>query len=73
MRLYRNRQGLTKGKAKEKAKNKKTAKNPGHRTRPQLMREMLELVASWLPERQFLFVGDSLYSGESVSCPTTWT
>jgi hypothetical protein len=27
---------------------------------------MLELVASWFPDRQFLFVGDSLYTGESV-------
>jgi len=30
------------------------------------MREMLTLVASWFPERRFLFVADSLYTGESV-------
>lgn len=30
------------------------------------MRQMLKLVASWFPERRFLFVGDSLYTGESV-------
>ncbi len=30
------------------------------------MREMLKLVASWFPDRQFLFVADSLYTGESV-------
>lgn len=102
MRLYRNKQGLTKGKAKgqaagnqrkpapsskrqkkqakraqrksrrtaaRQAKNrpnqKKTSVSP-HRTRPELMREMLQLVASWFPERRFLFVGDSLYTGESV-------
>ncbi len=64
MRLYRNRQGLTKGKKKKLTKPK--AKNPKHRTRPELMREMLKLVAGWFPERQFLFVGDSLYTGESV-------
>lgn len=64
MRLYRNRQGLTKGKKKKRAKSK--AKNPKHRTRPELMREMLKLVAGWFPQRQFLFVGDSLYTGESV-------
>jgi hypothetical protein len=97
MRLYRNKQGVTKGKggSKKKAspstkrqkkqvkradrKRRKTAarqrhstkkgKNTGvstHVTRPELMRQMLELVASWFPERQFLFVADSLYTGESV-------
>jgi hypothetical protein len=64
MRLYRNRQGLTKGKKKKPQKS--PAKNPDHRTRPELMREMLQNVADWFPERQFLFVGDSLYTGESV-------
>ena len=106
MRLYRNRQGVTKDKSKAKTKAKakkgsqspsktktdpqkradkkdrtqtaakheaqkaqkaaKTKGNPGHRTRPELMREMLELVAGWFPHRRFLFVGDSLYTGESV-------
>jgi hypothetical protein len=37
-----------------------------HFTRPELMREMLQLVASWFPDRRFLFVADSLYTGESV-------
>lgn len=64
MRLYRNRQGVTKGK-KKKSKAAQT-KNPDHRTRPELMREMLEKVAEWFPERRFLFVGDSLYTGASV-------
>jgi hypothetical protein len=78
MRLYRNRQGLTKGKKKQpqgkknqpkgkkKPPQKSPAKNPNHRTRPELMREMLQLVAGWFPQRRFLFVGDSLYTGESV-------
>jgi hypothetical protein len=104
MRLYRNRQGVTKGKAKQKGGSKKKAapstkrkkkqakwtqrkkrkvaarkrqttndtkkcKNTSvstHVTRPELMREMLILVASWFPQRKFLFVADSLYTGESV-------
>jgi hypothetical protein len=98
MRLYRNRQGVTKGKNKQKAGSKKKAapsakrlkkqakrtarkqrrsatrrqkqsaaplKNK-HFTRPELMREMLQLVASWFPDRRFQFVADSLYTGESV-------
>ena len=101
MRLYRNKQGLTKGKAKQKSGSKKKAapstkrrkkqvkrverkkrkvatrkqkntKNPkktsapAHVTRPELMRQMLILLASWFPERKFLFVADSLYTGQSV-------
>jgi hypothetical protein len=100
MRLYRNRQGLTKGKNKRSSKGqkkkapstkrqKKVAKRAArkqrrvaarrrsarkntktlgnkHVTRPELMREMLQLVASWFPHRNFLFVADSLYTGESV-------
>jgi len=101
MRLYRNKQGVTKGKAKQKGGSKKKAasstkrgrkqakpaqrkkrkvaarkrKNTNNRkntsvsthvTRPELMRRMLILVASWFPDRQFLFVADSLYTGESV-------
>ena len=94
MRLYRNKQGLVKGKnkvntkrdpsrakaaskkakqaaaAKQKATVKaqavhKKAKNPG-KTRPKLMAEMLALVASWFPDRKFILVVDSLYSGKSV-------
>lgn len=100
MRLYRNKQGVTKGKAKlkggtkqkpapstkrqkkqaqraqrkkraaaarrKKAANREKTSDLTHRTRPELMREMLQLVASWFPERRFLFVADSLYTGESV-------
>jgi hypothetical protein len=94
MRLYRNRQGLTKGKrkatkkrsarqvkaaskqAKQAAKAKKKAAanakemhraDPkAHKTRPELMAEMIALVAAWFPERQFILVVDSLYSGKSV-------
>jgi hypothetical protein len=94
MRLYRNRQGLTKGKNKTPKKttasqkqaaskknkqaaakkkqskqsaerNRQGSKTP-HKTRPELMAEMLALVAAWFPERQFLLLVDSLYSGKSV-------
>lgn len=94
MRLYRNQQGLVKGKNKVKtkrnssrikaaskkarqaaqakkkaaAKAKKVHKKDGkpRRTRPELMAEMIALVASWFPDRKFILVVDSLYSGKSV-------
>jgi len=94
MRLYRNRQGLTKGKnkkskkisasqkkaaskhnkqvAEKKQQSKRTSektrqgsKTP-HKTRPELMAEMIAMVAAWFPDRRFLLVVDSLYSGKSV-------
>ena len=94
MRLYRNKQGLVKGKNKVKkkrnakrtkaaskksgaaAKAKKKAarkaqvvhKSDGstRKTRSELMSEMLALVAAWFPDRKFVLVVDSLYSGKSV-------
>lgn len=94
MRLYRNKQGLAKGKNKAKTKHSssrtkaaskkakqaaaakqkaaakakavhKKDKCPG-KTRPELMAEMIALVASWFPDRKFILVVDSLYSGNSV-------
>ena len=38
----------------------------GHRTKLQLAREMLELVASWLPQRQLVTVADSFYMGKNL-------
>jgi len=94
MRLYRNRQGLTKG--KKKAKKKERSKAPAkastnakraaaakkkaaanakanrkrdakpHKTRPELMAEMIAMVAAWFPDRNFILVVDSLYSGKSI-------
>jgi hypothetical protein len=60
-RLYRNRQGLTKGR-----KGRKPPPDPKHRTRPELALEMLRLLAGWFPQRQFLVSGDSAYGGRSV-------
>ena len=94
MRLYRNKQGLTKGKRKSRKKptasqtraaskqakqaaaaKKKAAANAkknhkpdakAHKTRPELMAEMVAIVAAWFPDRKFILVVDSLYSGKSV-------
>jgi hypothetical protein len=65
MRLYRNRQGLTKGK-KRKPKAAKPKSNPNHRTRPQLAVELISLVATWFPQDDILVTGDSAYGGKSV-------
>ena len=66
-RLYRNRQGLTKGKKKPADKKAKKTKPPAdHRTRPQLAIELISLAASWFPGRDMLVTGDSAYGGNSV-------
>ena len=78
--LYRNRQGVTKGKAKALAKlskkerakqkreeaKKKRAADPSHRTRPELAVQTISLLAEWFPDRQFIVTGDSAYGGKSV-------
>jgi hypothetical protein len=65
MRLYRNRQGLTKGK-KTKTKAAKAKTDPNHRTRPQLAIELISLVAAWFPDDDILVTGDSAYGGKSI-------
>lgn len=65
MRLYRNRQGLTKGK-KTKAKSAKPKPDPNHRTRPQLAIELITLISTWFPDDDILISGDSAYGGKSV-------
>lgn len=64
-RLYRNRQGVTKGK-KGKGKSSKAKADANHRTRPQLAVELLSLVAAWFPQDDILVTGDSAYGGKSV-------
>jgi hypothetical protein len=64
-RLYRNRQGVTKGK-KGKGKSTKPKADPNHRTRPQLAVELISLVATWFPHDEILITGDSAYGGKSV-------
>lgn len=78
-RLYTNRQGLTKGKNKKASARKQAAKDgrvtkkrkwkrpaSHHRTRPELMVELLQLVASWFPDREIVLCADTLYAGKSV-------
>jgi hypothetical protein len=77
-RLYKNRQGLTKGKKKSKPADKSQDRNnahpkksrrpadPNHRTRPELLVELLTLFASWFPERDIVVTADSAYGGKSV-------
>jgi DDE superfamily endonuclease len=65
-RLYRNRQGLTKGKKKSADDKAKKARPPGYRTRPELAVELIRLVAAWFPERTLMVNGDSAYGGKSV-------
>jgi hypothetical protein len=60
-RLYKNRQGLTKGQ-----KGKKPKPDPNHRSRPQLALEMLQVFAAWFPGRQVLASADRAYGGQSV-------
>lgn len=62
MRLYRNRQGVTKGK-KSKTKAKR---DPNHRTRPELAVELINLAAGWFPNHDIIVTGDSAYGGRSV-------
>jgi hypothetical protein len=68
MRLYKNRQGLTKGKkGQAKAKNpKKRPPDPNHRTRPELAVELIRRFASLFPQRKMIVSGDSAYGGKSV-------
>jgi hypothetical protein len=66
-RLYRNRQGVTKGKKKAQGKKQpKPKRDPNHRTRPQLAVELISLAASWFPQRKLIVSGDSAYGGASV-------
>ena len=59
--LYRNRQGLTKGK-----KGPRSRHDPNHRTRPELALELITLVAQWFPNDEILVTGDSAYGGKSI-------
>jgi hypothetical protein len=63
-RLYRNRQGLTKGK-KSRGKATKIKHDPNHRTRPELALELIKLVARWFRNDEIILTGDSAYGGKS--------
>jgi hypothetical protein len=80
-RLYVNGQGLAKGTKKSKLTKKQRPQghgttptkkkkwrpaDPNHRTRPELLVELLQLVAGWFPQRQFVVCADNGYAGKSV-------
>jgi DDE superfamily endonuclease len=65
MRLYRNRQGVTKGK-KSHTRSSKLKPDPDHRTRPELALELINLVAGWFPRDELMLTGDSAYGGHSI-------
>jgi DDE superfamily endonuclease len=47
--------------------SKKDKNNPKeHRTKPELARDLVALLASWLPGRQLIAVGDSAYIGKKL-------
>jgi hypothetical protein len=71
IRLYKDRQGLTKGKRGPRAEAKggerpKRPPDPNHRTRPELAVELIGRFARWFPGRKVLVSGDSAYGGKSV-------
>jgi len=65
-RLYRNHQGLTKGKKGKKGGAKTKKPKADHRTRPELALELIQLVAGWFPNDEIVVTGDSAYGGASV-------
>jgi DDE superfamily endonuclease len=68
MRLYKNRQGRTKGtRGQSRVKTgKRPPPNPNHRTRPELAVELIERFARLFPRRAIVVSGDSAYGGRSV-------
>ena len=67
-RLYRKKsKKRPPGRPKGERKSTGSATPDEYRTRPELAVKMLEIVAEWLNGRRFRVVGDSEYSGKSVS------
>jgi hypothetical protein len=68
VRLYKNRQGLTKGKKGQAGgkRGKKRAPDPNHRTRPELAVALIDRFANLFPRRQVVVSGDSAYGGKGV-------
>lgn len=67
-RLYKNRQGLTKGKKGRKSAKKapRPEPDPNHRTRPELALELIHLAAGCVPNDELIVTGDSAYGGASI-------
>jgi hypothetical protein len=73
LRLYKNRQGATKGRGKKTAtpgrEGAKATPDPDHRTRPELAVELIRGFAERFPGRKAVVSGDSAYGGKSVLQP----
>jgi hypothetical protein len=70
VRMYRKRQTnqLAPGKGgKLERKQTGQATATQYRTRPELALEMIQIVASWVPDRLLRILGDSEYAGRSIS------
>ena len=70
VRMYRKRQTAQRapgkgGKLERKQTGQATASQ--YRTRPELALEMIQSVASWIPQRTLRVLGDSEYAGQSIS------
>lgn len=68
--LYRKRKKnkLARGKGgKLERKQVGEASRQQYRTRPQSALEMIQLLASWVPQRKLRILGDSEYAGQSIS------
>jgi hypothetical protein len=70
VRMYRKRHTARRapgkgGKLECKQTGQATAKQ--YRTRPELALEMIQIVASWIPQRTLRVLGDSEYAGRSIS------
>ena len=70
VRMYRKRQTNQRapgkgGKLERKQTGQATAMQ--YRTRPELALEMIQMVASWIPDRLLRLFGDSEYAGQSIS------
>jgi hypothetical protein len=68
--MYRKRQTAQRapgkgGKLERKQTGQATASQ--YRTRPELALEMIQIVASWIPQRTLRVLGDSEYAGQSIS------
>jgi len=67
-RLYRRQQKKRNpGRPAGERKSTGQATPSEYRTRPQLAIEMIEILASWVPDRVIHVVGDSAYAGKSIS------
>jgi hypothetical protein len=56
----------TKANKQPAGKKTKWRPSPGHRSRPELLVELLHLVAGWFPDRELVVCADSAFGGHSL-------